>query len=104
MMLSASTSAAAPFSKPFTLSSADGKLWIAPLTDATARTPLIIKGANWMGFQKDGCPSELWKHSLDDYIAFLTVHRFNAVRLPLSADIRLRRPQTGRASEGSTSE
>ena len=43
-----------PFSRSFTLSSADGKLWIAPLTNATARTPLIIKGANWLGFQKDG--------------------------------------------------
>ena len=30
---------------------------------------------------------ELWKHDLQGYIDFLVEHRFNAVRLPLSAQI-----------------
>lgn len=33
---------------------------------------------------------ELRKHSMSDYINFLTKHKFNAVRFPLSASILLR--------------
>ena len=36
--------------------------------------------------QASGCPHELWKsHGVQAYVDFLTTHRFNAVRLPLSA-------------------
>ena len=47
---------------------------------------LHIKGANWAGLQAGGCPHQLWSgNTVDQYIAFLVLHRFNAVRLPLSA-------------------
>ena len=38
-----------------------------------------------MGAQENGCPDELAKHSVGEYVDFLVQHRFNAVRLPLSA-------------------
>ena len=41
-------------------------------------------GYSWAGFQQNGCPHQLYRHRVDEYIAFLVAHRFNAVRLPLS--------------------
>ena len=81
----AAVTAQSTFVKPFKLSSSGGSLWIEPLSDASARTKLHIKGAVWTGFQANGCPQELQKHTVQAYVAFLKQHRFNAVRLPLSA-------------------
>lgn len=79
---------AQPFSIPFEVVGADGKLWAQSLElGSNSRQELHIKGANWFGFQNDGCVHELWKHQISDYIAFLTDHSFNAVRLPLSAPL-----------------
>ena len=71
---------------PFRLTSTLGALWIEPLEDAALRTRLHLKGANWAGFQADGCPHALWSGTtVDAYISFLVRHRFNSVRLPLSS-------------------
>jgi len=77
--------ASAVFEQPFAVSSRDGDLWIEPLAASGHRSTLRLKGANWAGFQADGCPHELWKHSLQDYVDFLVANRFNSVRMPLSA-------------------
>ena len=77
-----------PFSIPFELSAHDGKLWIAPYYKAAIGEwqRLHIKGTNWAGFQASGCPHILWDgQKVSEYIDFLTEHKFNAVRLPLSA-------------------
>ena len=77
-----------PFSLPFSLSARDGLIWLEPVgCSGCSASPLHIKGANWFGFQSDGCVHELWKHSVQDYIDFLVTHDFNAVRLPLSAPL-----------------
>ena len=65
-------------------------MWIEPAADASLRQRLYIKGANWAGFQNSGCPHVLWPYKgrtlvTQDYVDFLARHRFNAVRLPLSA-------------------
>ena len=81
-----------PFSVPFDVLADDGRLWIAPQwawseaeeRQIAPRTPLDIKGANWAGFQSEGCPHQLWRHSVEEYVAFLVRNRFNAVRLPLN--------------------
>ena len=72
------------FAQPFDLNASAGGLWITPHANPAMRTKFHIKGANWAGFQADGCVHALWRYSVDDYIAFLVTHRFNAVRLPLS--------------------
>ena len=70
------------FTQPFDVFAEGGKLWIRPLWDeGNQRSVLHIKGVNWSGFQASGCPHELWKHHIDDYVHFLQEHRFNAVRL-----------------------
>ena len=93
-----------PFSVPFDVFAADGRLWIAPEWEWSeaeerhaTRTPLDIKGANWAGFQQDGCPHELYKrdNSVDKYVKFLEDNGFNAVRLPLGAHWVLDNPKTG---------
>ena len=72
--------------------SSNGSLWIEPDGRVDLRQRLHIKGANWAGFQSDGCPHALWSYggktySVKDYVDFLELHRFNAVRLPLSAPL-----------------
>ena len=69
------------------MSAHDGRLWIAPTFRAARNLwePLHIKGTNWAGAQANGCPHQLWRHTVGEYISFLTAHNFNAVRLPLSA-------------------
>ena len=89
-----------PFSVPFDVFAADGRLWIAPEWGGgqiAPRSPLDIKGANWAGFQKDGCPHELYKkaNSVAKYVKFLEDNGFNAVRLPLGAHWVLDNPKTG---------
>lgn len=80
-----------PFSIPFRVSAHGAKIWVQPHSqNASIRgiwNELHIKGANWAGFQANGCVHELWKHTVDDYIQFLVVNGFNAVRLPLNARI-----------------
>ena len=39
------------------------------------------------GFQANGCPHELYRHGIQDYVDFLVDNGFNAVRLPLNAAI-----------------
>ena len=70
----------------FELSAANGKLLVSQAPNIPS-SELFIKGANWAGFQNGGCPHELWKHSVPEYISFLTDNDFNAVRLPLNAAI-----------------
>ena len=77
---------------PFELMAERGSLWIQ--MNGTTH-PLHIKGANWAGFQASGCVPELWRHNLQSYIDFLVEHRFNAVRLPLSAPIIAANAATG---------
>ena len=93
-----------PFSVPFDVFAADGRLWIAPEWEWSeaeerhaTRTPLDIKGANWAGFQQDGCPHELYKrdNSVAKYVKFLEDNGFNAVRLPLGAHWVIDNPKTG---------
>ena len=94
-----------PFSVPFDVFAADGRLWIAPQwawseeeeQHIVAVAPLDIKGANWAGFQQDGCPHELYKkaNSVAKYVKFLEDNGFNAVRLPLGAHWVLDNPKTG---------
>jgi endoglucanase len=74
---------------PFTVRAEEGKLWITPLDERSARRELVFKGTNWAGFQAHGCPHELWKHSVQEYVDFLRIHQFNAVRLPLSVPLTL---------------
>ena len=73
-----------PFSVNFTVSAHHRKIWIAPADGSAPAMQLHIKGTNWAGFQASGCPHELWKHNVSDYIDYLVNHSFNAVRLPLS--------------------
>ena len=94
-----------PFSVPFDVFAADGRLWIAPQwawseeeeQQIAPRSPLDIKGANWAGFQQDGCPHELYKkaNSVAKYVKFLEDNGFNAVRLPLGAHWVIDNPKTG---------
>ena len=67
-----------PFSVPFDVFAADGRLWIAPQwawseEEEQHIVAVDIKGANWAGFQQDGCPHELYKkgHSVEKYIKFV---------------------------------
>ena len=85
-----------PFSIPFAVSAHDGRIWIAPeyrLADGGGRgaagvwEELRIRGANWAGFQANGCVHELWNFPLQAYLDFLVRHGINLVRLPLSATI-----------------
>ena len=77
-----------PFSIPFKLRAHGSHIWIAPASRESGRwDKLHLRGTNWAGFQSQGCVNELWKHSLEQYIAFLVHGGFNAVRLPLSAPI-----------------
>jgi len=77
-----------PFSRAFSVSAHSQKLWIqgADSSGAPIDTPmhLMLKGANWAGFQSGGCVHELWKHDLQQYLDTLVDNNFNAVRLPLS--------------------
>ena len=75
-----------PFSTPFNMYTAEGRIWIAP-ADGGERTAFHFKGANWAGFQASGCVHELYKHQLQEYIDFLVLHNFNSVRLPMSVEI-----------------
>jgi aryl-phospho-beta-D-glucosidase BglC (GH1 family) len=76
------------FSTPFEVKAALGKLWIrAEWQDSGSWEELRLNGVNWAGFQSSGCPHELWKHNVTEYIDFISAHGFNAVRLPLSAPI-----------------
>ena len=80
--------ASPPFTTEFTVSSTEGHLWIHPNNNPSLRERLYIKGANWAGFQADGCPHELWRsYRAQDYVDFLSQHQFNAVRLPLNSVI-----------------
>eukprot|EP00966_Prymnesium_polylepis_P228787 5294490-Prymnesium_polylepis.1 len=84
--------ALANFSKavPYILEGKDGKIWIehtsadGEVTPSGGRRELVFKGANWAGFQEHGCPHELGKHAVQDYVNLLRDNRFNAVRMPLS--------------------
>ena len=78
---------ATPYVVPCNVTAHHRRLWIAPADGSQPEVELRLKGANWAGFQASGCPHELWKHGLDDYLAFLTRHSFNAVRLPLNGII-----------------
>ena len=84
-MASSALSTIGPWSEPFRLLSTNSSLFIEPVANPSLRTRLHIKGANWAGFQADGCVHELWRHTVSSYISFLVEHDFNAVRLPLSA-------------------
>lgn len=84
---------AANFSTPFEVLGDGGRLWLEPLSARHWRQELLLKGASWFGFQSDtACVHELYKgwanpgYAVDDYIAFLTRHGFNSVRLPLSVE------------------
>ena len=79
----ADTSSPALFSIPFSVSSRAGGLWITPDDNLEQHTLLMLKGANWMGFQADGCP-HVQGSGVQATIDFLVNHRFNSVRLPLS--------------------
>ena len=80
-----------PFSVPYESKARNRALWLEPLPGAnlSGATParLDIKGTNWAGFQKDGCPHELYRHSAQSYVDFLVQNGFNAVRLTLSAPL-----------------
>ena len=81
-----------PFATPFAVKANSGRIWIrAEFSDpqeAASWTPLIMKGANWAGFQTaTGCVHELYKYDVTEYVQFLHVNGFNAVRLPLAAPI-----------------
>lgn len=88
-----------PFTEPFAVSAHQGKLWIAPADEAQrpgARwDELHLRGTNWAGFQVSGCVHELWKFEVQDYLSYLTVHGFNAVRLPLAAPLILQSADEG---------
>ena len=72
----------------FHVRAAQGKLlirpgWAAP--NSSAESEFHLKGANWGGFEsRFNCPEQLNVYSVDQYIAFLNAHKFNAVRFPLS--------------------
>ena len=87
-----------PFSTPFVTSAHAGRLWIAEAvgTDTTITMPsssslewteLHLRGANWAGFQANGCVHELYKYNVSSYVQFLSANRINSVRLPLSAPL-----------------
>lgn len=75
----------APFTRAFTVSSSAERLWIQPSDGSTYRTELQIKGVVWLGFQRNGCPAGLEQRHVQYYTDFLNTHKFNAIRLPLSA-------------------
>ena len=75
-----------PFSFPFELHAFAEEIWLRFDGERNAQgRPLRLKGTNWAGFQASGCVHELWRHGVQEYVDFLVAHRFNAVRLPLSA-------------------
>ena len=78
-----------PFSEPFEISARDSAIWITPsgTLGANSSTRLHIRGTSWSGLQEDGCVHQLYKHSVQQYLDFLSTHDFNAVRLPLSATL-----------------
>lgn len=83
-----------PFSVPFRVSAFDSRVRIAPESSFSQAaggssgggswSELHLRGTNWAGFQADGCPHELWKYDVDDYVSFLSSNNINAVRLPLA--------------------
>jgi len=81
---------AEPFEIPFTLSAHSGAIW-ATHADSTlpASEPseVFFKGANWAGFQADGCPHHLRWFTADEHVARLVQLDMNLVRLPLSAPL-----------------
>ena len=85
-----------PFSTPFVTSAHAGRLWIAEARDATISLPsssstewteLHLRGANWAGFQANGCVHELYKYNASSYVHFLSANHINAIRLPLSVPL-----------------
>ena len=50
-----------------------GTLYAAPAFNTSDRTPLRIKGANWMGLQKRGCLTTSTA-DFDAHVAFLAAH------------------------------
>lgn len=73
-------------------SSQNCKLYVhgGSLTDAVQTWQLQLKGASWFGFEgKDGCLHGLWASSLDFLLDFLQNNKFNALRIPVSAELLL---------------
>ena len=64
--------ATAFFAKPFNIESTGSGLFIERAGKPHLEQPLHIHGVNWAGFQRDGCPHELWRadRSVPSYIAF----------------------------------
>ena len=84
-VLPPSVTGAQAFAVPFDITSSGGALYIEPQS-AALKTRLHLKGSNWAGFQTDGCPHILWRDAtVDDYINFLVLHKFNSVRIPLNS-------------------
>ena len=79
-----------PFTVPFELSAHSGRVWashIDPSLPAAEPVELRFKGANWAGFQADGCPHHIQWFTTDEHIARLTQLDMNLVRLPLAAPL-----------------
>ena len=95
-----------PFSVPFEVRAADGRLWIrhrarSCKAESTSRCSwgdwqpereLLLKGVNWSGFEQasTNCPEQLHgfrdARDISEYIDVLRENGFNAVRLPLYAN------------------
>lgn len=50
-------------------------------------TEFKLKGLNWFGFETGlYVVHGLWERSIEDFLNFITQHKFNALRIPLSVD------------------
>ena len=77
-----------PLSMPVVeFKSSDGTLWMNG-------APLVIKGANWFGFEEsNSIVHGLWTSmTINDALDFLVEHDFNALRIPFSVSTVLSNP------------
>ena len=84
----------APFSVDFNVSAHHGKLYIKPSWgDGDSEQELKLKGVNWFGAAGTrNCMEEINYVTVQQYISFMVMHEFNAVRIPLNGATLLRNP------------
>ena len=52
--------------------------------------PITLRGVNWYGFESANMiPDGLYANSMETYFKFLAKHKFNAIRLPFSAEFAM---------------
>jgi aryl-phospho-beta-D-glucosidase BglC (GH1 family) len=59
-------------------------------TPGTLTEPLYPTGCSWFGYETETqCLHGIWTHKLESFLDFLVANRFNAIRVPFTAELAL---------------